>query len=205
MGFTSFNLSCLLRSIQRTLLGLYFMDVLPMTPSVTSGPRAQRPADRANAAHFNTSSDAYCLTLVFHQMPDQLPYLVTAQAADIFSSTAVTKTLLASSELLLTPAVVTATTPGGRVVTHTHTLTNASSTTQVYTLTARSAQSWAVTTDPSSVTLPSGAAITFTTSISIPDDSYVTTGAMDCIVVEILPSRIYSYVREVYLPLILWN
>jgi murein DD-endopeptidase MepM/ murein hydrolase activator NlpD len=154
-------------------------------------------------ARFNTSSDAYRLTLVFHQMPNQLPYLVTARAADIFSNTTVTKTLLASSELLLTPAVVTATTPASRVVTHTHTLTNASSTTQVYTLTARSAQSWAVTTDPRSVTLPSGAAITFTTSVSVPDDGYVTTGAMDCIVVEILPSRIYSHVREVYLPLIL--
>lgn len=156
-------------------------------------------------ARFNTSSDDYHLTLVFHQMPGHTPYLVTAQAADVFSNTAVTKTLLASSELLLTPAVVTATTPAGRVVTHTHTLTNASSTTQTYTLTARSAQSWTVITDPSTVTLASGAAITFTTSISIPDNGYIATGTIDCIVVVILPSRIYPRVREVYLPLTLRN
>ena len=151
-------------------------------------------------ARFNTSSDVYRLNLAFHKMPGNPPYTVIAQAADLFSNTVTAKTQLVSSELLLTPAVVTATTPTGRWVTHTHTLTNASSITQVYTLTARSAQSWTVTIEPITATLASGASVTFTTSISVPDNGYIVTGTIDCVVVEILLP-----VREIYLPLILRN
>jgi murein DD-endopeptidase MepM/ murein hydrolase activator NlpD len=147
-------------------------------------------------ARFNTSSDVYRLNLAFHKMPGNPPYTVIAQAADLFSNTVTAKTKLVSSELLLTPAVVTATTPTGRWVTHTHTLTNASPITQVYALTARSAQSWTVAIEPVTVTLASGESVTFTTSISVPDNGYVVPGTMDCVVVE-------ATVRKVYLPLIL--
>lgn len=150
-------------------------------------------------ARFNTSSDVYRLDLAFHRLVGDLPYTITAQAADLFSHT-VTATMFAPSELLLTPAVVTATTPTDRWVTHTHTLTNASQISQVYTLTARSAQSWTVTVEPMTVTLASGESVTFTTSISVPDNGYVVTGTMDCVVIQVAQS-----VRKVYLPLVLRN
>jgi hypothetical protein len=148
-------------------------------------------------SRFNTSSDAYRLNLVFNQMPGHPPHTVTAQAAD-FSSNAVTTTLFASGGLLLTPPVVTATTPTGRWVTHTHTLTNAGTTTRVYALTARSAQSWNVIVEPGTVTLASGESVTFTTSISVPANRYVVTDTIDCVVVEISSTAIY-------LPLVLKN
>jgi hypothetical protein len=150
-------------------------------------------------ARFNTSSDVYRLNLAFHQMPGNPPYTVTAQTADLFSNT-VTATLLASSEWVLTPAVVTATTPTDRWVTHTHTLTNASPTPRVYTLTARSAQSWTVTIEPSTVALASGESVTFTTSISVPDNRYIVTGTTDCVVIEISVPLV-----DFYLPIIMKN
>jgi murein DD-endopeptidase MepM/ murein hydrolase activator NlpD len=150
-------------------------------------------------ASFNTSSDAYRLDLAFHRMTGNPPDTVTAQAADLFSH-AVTATLFAPSDLLLAPAVVTATTPTGRWVTHTHTLTNASLILQVYALTARSAQSWTVAIEPPTVTVASGESVTFTTSISVPDNGYVATGTVDCVVIKVSKSM-----RKVHLPLILRN
>jgi murein DD-endopeptidase MepM/ murein hydrolase activator NlpD len=150
-------------------------------------------------ARFNTSSGVYRLDLAFHRMPDNLPNTVIARAADLFSHT-ITATFPASNDLLLTPAVVTATTPTGRWETHVHTLTNASLIKQVYTLTARSAQSWPVTIEPITVTAVSGESVTFTTSISIPDSGFVVSGTIDCVVVKVSQS-----VRKVYLPLILRN
>ncbi len=143
-------------------------------------------------ARFNTSSDLYRLNLAFHQMPGNPPYVITAQAADLFSNT-VTATQFSSGELKLTPAVVTATTPTGRWVTHTHTLTNASPTPQIYTLTARSAQSWTVTIEPSTVvTLASGESVTFTTSISVPNNGYIVTDTIDCVVVETVNTAVVT-------------
>ncbi len=146
-------------------------------------------------ARFNTSSDVYRLSLAFHQMPGDPPYTITAQAADLFSTT-VTATLLTSSEWVLTPAVVTATTPTGRWVTHIHTLTNASPAPKVYALTARSAQSWTVTIEPGTVALTPGEAVTFTTSISIPDNRDIAPGTIDCVVVISVP------VSSIYLPIV---
>jgi murein DD-endopeptidase MepM/ murein hydrolase activator NlpD len=148
---------------------------------------------------FNTSSDAYRLNLVFHQMPGHPLHTITAEAADLFSNT-VTTTLFASGGLLLTPSVVTATTPTGRWVTHVHTLTNASSMSQVYTLTVRSAQSWGVSVEPMTVALTSGESVTFTTTISVPSYDWVVTGTMDCVVVEVFSTVVPFFT---YLPVVL--
>jgi hypothetical protein len=152
---------------------------------------------------FNSASDVYRLSVAFHRMSGRLPSRIETGVADLFFNSVSTKTLLASSGLLLTPAIVTATTPTGRWVTHTHTLTNAYSTTRVYTLTARSAQGWTVIIEPKTVALAAGESVTFTTSVSVPGSGYVVAGTMDCVVVEILPSQTYPPVREFYLPLIL--
>jgi murein DD-endopeptidase MepM/ murein hydrolase activator NlpD len=150
---------------------------------------------------FNAASDAYRISLAFDRMPGATPHTVVASATDLFSYTVTAETAIDASTPLLSPAVVTATTPAGHWVSHIHTLTNGSAVTRAFTLTARSAQSWTVVIEPETVFLEAGESVTVTSYISVPDNEYVVPGTIDCVVVEVEGSP-GAPPKRVYLPIV---
>jgi hypothetical protein len=153
---------------------------------------------------FNAASDAYRISLAFDRLPGAAPHAVVASAADVSSYTVTAETVVDASTPLLSPAVVTATTPAGRWVPHSHTLTNGSAAMRAFTLTARSAQSWTVAIEPEMVSLEAGESVTITSYISVPDSDYVLPGTIDCVVVEIEASP-DAPPNWAYLPLVFRN
>jgi murein DD-endopeptidase MepM/ murein hydrolase activator NlpD len=136
-------------------------------------------------AKFKASSDEYQIDLVFHKGLGPSTSVISARVTDARGYSAIEATQ-PSDDLLLSPALVTATatTPTGRWVTHTHTLTNVCVVSRTFALSATSAQSWQVRVAPKAVSLQPGEGATFTTSISVPDLDAGKVGTTDCVVVD---------------------